>query len=321
MKKLRWGIIGYGDIVVKRVGPALRTLENCEVIAISRQNVNLLEASAKEVGAKRWYANWEELLQDDEIDAVYIATPVSLHAEQAIAAAKAKKHILCEKPMAMNIEECDKMIQAAKENNVYLNIAYYRHFYPVISRIKEIIKSGEIGKVVLGQINAFEWFDRKLGEPRYWLLNKSISGGGPMMDFGIHRIEVLINLLGPVKNTIGFNSNIFFNREVEDTSSAFFEFENGSRAILTACHAIFEKKDTLDIYGTKGSIHVPILNENKMSVISSEGSRTENPLFDSNIHLPLIEAFANAVLSGKSVPVDGETGREINRIIEDIYRN
>ena len=98
---------------------------------------------AEEFGARKWFADWRELLTDDEIDAVYIATPVHLHAEQTIAAAEAGKHILCEKPMGLNVAECDRMIAACAANNVKLSIAYYRHFYPVIARVKEIIASGE----------------------------------------------------------------------------------------------------------------------------------------------------------------------------------
>src|SRR2546429_9859202 len=149
MKKLTWGLIGCGDIARKRVAPALRDLEGCEFIAVSREREDLTEAFAKEFGAKRWYGTWQDLLKDEEIDAVYIATPVHLHAQQTIAAAEAGKHVLCEKPLAMNVRECDQIIDACQSHNVKLGVAYYRHFYPVVERIKAIIKHGEIGTPVL----------------------------------------------------------------------------------------------------------------------------------------------------------------------------
>ena len=102
------------------------------------------------------------MIADEEVDAVYIATPVHLHAAQAIAAARAGKHVLCEKPMAMNVAECDEMIAACSENGVRLGVAYYRHFYPVIDRIRSLLASGEIGTPILAQMNAFEWFDPRL---------------------------------------------------------------------------------------------------------------------------------------------------------------
>src|SRR6185369_14041146 len=144
--------------------------------------------------AARSYADWHDLIVDPDVHAVYVATPVHLHSEQTIAAAEAGKHVLCEKPMAMNTAECDRMIAACRTNGVQLGIAYYRHFYPVVLRVKEIIASGEIGKLVLAQVNAFQRFNPQPGDDRHWLVEKAKAGGGPMMDFGCHRIEILLNL-------------------------------------------------------------------------------------------------------------------------------
>src|ERR1700730_2299294 len=189
--KLKWGLIGCGDIARKRVAPGLRDSELGELVAVSRAQADKAESFAAEFGARKWYADSSELLCDDEVNAVYIATPVHLHAAQAIAAAEAGKHVLCEKPMAMNVRECDQMIDACRRNDVKLGVAYYRHFYPVVEHVKAIIKSGEIGTPVLAQINAFEWFNPDADHPRSWLLRKERAGGGPMFDFGCHRIEVL----------------------------------------------------------------------------------------------------------------------------------
>src|SRR5258705_8008831 len=144
-KIIRWGLIGCGDIAGKRVAPAMRNSPVCELVAVSRAQSKLAEEFAKEFGARRWYADWRDLLQDEEVDAVYIATPVHLHAEQTIAGAEAGKHVLCEKPMALSVVECDLMLAACESNNVKLGIAYYRHFYPVVKRVKDVIVSGEIG--------------------------------------------------------------------------------------------------------------------------------------------------------------------------------
>ena len=137
MKTLKWGLIGCGDISKKRVAPALRDLENCELSAVNRNNFELAESFAKEFGAKKWYKDWHHLINDREIEAVYISTPIYLHAEQTIYAANAGTHVLCEKSMALNQKDCDLMIEACVKNNVKLGISYYRHFYPVIKRIKQ----------------------------------------------------------------------------------------------------------------------------------------------------------------------------------------
>jgi predicted dehydrogenase len=138
MTALKWGLIGCGDISRKRVAPALRDLPNCDLVAVSRANFALADSFAKEFGARNCYEHWQDLIADREIDAVYIATPVHLHAEQTIAAAEAGKHVLCEKPMALDVAQCDCMIAACRKNNVKLGIAYYR-IYSGVNRIKEII--------------------------------------------------------------------------------------------------------------------------------------------------------------------------------------
>src|SRR5437868_15221192 len=110
MLRAHWGLIGCGDIARRRVAPALVALSNCELVAVSRARADKAEAFAREFGVRRWYGDWRQLLNDREIEAVYIATPVHLHATQAIAAAEAGKHVLCEKPLAMDVAECEQMI-------------------------------------------------------------------------------------------------------------------------------------------------------------------------------------------------------------------
>ncbi|OGU48384.1 MAG: hypothetical protein A2080_12340 [Ignavibacteria bacterium GWC2_36_12] len=320
MEKLRWGLIGCGDISKKRIAPALKTLEQCELLAVARANHALAESFAKEFGANRWYKSWQDLIADEEIDAVYIATPVYLHAEQTIAAAKAGKHVLCEKPMALDAKDCESMIETCKKNNVILGVAYYRHFYPVIKRAKEIILSGEIGEPTVVEIQAFEWYDRKPGEPRYWLLEKEKSGGGPMMDFGCHRIEVLQHLFGNVKEMQSQLFNVHFKREVEDTAYVSLLFENHTHAIIRVTHAAYEAQDTLDIFGTKGSIHIPVLNGGTMIVKTEKSERTEHHPPHQNVHQPLIEDFTNAVLENRNPAVDGLIGRDVTLILDNIYK-
>lgn len=320
MTKVRWGLIGCGDIAQKRVAPALRDLPTVDFVGVSRAQADLAEAFARQFGARKWYAAWRELLADPEIEAVYIATPVHLHAEQAIAAAEAGKHVLCEKPMALSVEECDRMLAACQANGVQLGIAYYRHFYPVVARIKELIIAGTIGKPVLAQINAFEWNDMQPDHPRYWFFTKALSGGGPMMDFGCHRIEVLTHIFGEIVAVKAFTDNLFFDREVEDTSAAFFQFANGLRATLTVTHAAFESQDTLDIYGTAGSLHVVRLNQGDLRIVTAQGERLETHPPHANIQLPSIADLTDAILEKRAPRVDGTIGREVARIEELIYR-
>ena len=319
MSDVRWGIIGAGDIVRKRVAAAIRESQNSELVSISRGRSDLAEAAAAEVGARKWFEDWREQIIDEEIDAVYVATPVFLHGEQTIAAAEAGKHVLCEKPMALNVAECDQMIAACEANGVKLGIAYYRHFYPVIGRAKEAIAAGEIGRVSLAQINAFEHIDMQSGDPRHWFVEKEKSGGGPMMDFGCHRLEVLVNLFGEVDRVASMISGSIYKREIEDTAVATLHFASGVTASLSVTHATNIPKDTLQIFGTNGCIEIPVLNSGRLLVTAGTDQREENLPPAGNIHQPLIEDFVESVLQGREPVVDGQAGRYVSQLLERIY--
>ena len=140
-----------------------------------------------------------------------------------------------------------------------------------------------------------------------------------MMDFGCHRIEVLMNLFGSVERAEGITSNAAFSREVEDTAAALLRFESGCCGTITITHAATEPRDTLEIYGTKGSIHIPVLNKGKISVVVNGETRSESHPPAENTHMPLIEDFATAVQNGLPPAVDGDTGRQVAAIIDQIY--
>ena len=316
---LSWGLIGTGDIARKRIAPALRDLPSCTLAAVCRGRPEQAESFAQEFGAPRWYATAAELISDPQVDAVYIATPVRLHAAQAIAAADAGKHVLCEKPMAISVVECDDMIAACRSNGVALGVAYYRHFYPAVARIRSILASGDVGDPVLAQVNAFEHFDPPLEHPRHWLVVRAQAGGGPMFDFGCHRIEVLLDLLGPVRGVTSMVGNVAFSRDVEDTAIAVLEFERGGYATLSVTHAAREPQDTLTIFGTEGSIHVESLNAGVMRVRRGSHETVESLPPHANLHQPLIEDFAAAVLAKRTPTVPGEIGRAVAVVEERIY--
>ena len=321
MANLRWGLIGCGDIARKRVAPALRDAPDSTLFAVARARFELAPEFAHEFGASRAYKDWRELLADPDVDAVYVATPVDLHAEQSIAAAEAGKHVLCEKPMAFCAADCDRMIAACDANGVKLGVAYYRRFYPVIERVRVLVQQGEIGQVVLAQINAFSRFNAPPGGPRYWLLEKERAGGGPMMDFGCHRIEVFVNLFGPVEVDAAFADQIVYKRPVEDTSGAFFRLYGGARGVLLVTHATTLPADTVDIWGSEGSLHIGDLNAGDLTVKTARGEREEQHRPRANLHQPLVEDFVRAVQENRKPGVTGEVGREVSRLLDRIYRS
>jgi predicted dehydrogenase len=316
---LKWGLIGAGDIVRRRVAEALRTARGSELVAVSRRRSDLVDAFAREIGAPRAYRDWRELIADPDVEAIYIATPVAQHAPHCIAAAEAGKHVLCEKPMAMDVGECDRMIAACRAAQVRLGVAYYRRFYPAVARVRAILSSGEIGTPVLAQMNAFEPFDPQPGAPRSWLIDRSQSGGGPLADFGCHRIEVLLHLLGPVQRVDSLVATVALRRDVEDTAAALLQFERGPCALLAVTHAAAERQDTLDLFATRGSIRIGSLNAGDLVVRAGADDRRESHPPASNVHLPLVDDFVAAVGAGRDPAVDGAAGRAVALIQSEIY--
>jgi predicted dehydrogenase len=318
---VRWGLVGCGDIAEKRVAPALRESPGSALAAVARAQADKAADFAARHGAGRSYADWRELVRDDGIDAVYVATPVRLHAEQAVAAAEAGKHVLCEKPMALDPASCERMIAAARAHGVRLGVAYYRHHYPLVRRLGALLASGELGDPVLVQMQAFEPFDPGPGHPRAWLLRRSDSGGGPMADFGCHRVEVLLHLLGPLVRAQGASCRARFReREVEDTCLATLRFRSGASGVIAVTHAAYERRDTLEIYGTRGSAHVDVLNAGTVRIVTAAGAREEHHPPHANLHQPLVEDFVAALREGREPAVTGAVGLEVARAIEMIYR-
>jgi predicted dehydrogenase len=317
---VRWGLIGCGEIAAKRVAEALRRSPGSELVAVARARKELAAEFAERHGAKRWHAGWKDLLADEEVDAVYVATPVHLHAEQAVAAAGAGKHVLCEKPMALDVAGGERMLAAAHTHGVRLGVAYYRHHYPVVARLRELLASGELGEPVHAQVQAFESFDVPPDHPRAWFLRRAEAGGGPMADFGCHRIEVLLDLLGRVAEAHGFADNVRYReRDVEDTFVARLRFARGAVAVVSVTHAAQERRDTLEIFGTRGSAHVGVLNQGDLRVVTSAGVREERHPPHPNLHQPLVEDFVAAVLEGREPAVSGEVGLEVTRVLARLY--
>jgi predicted dehydrogenase len=316
---LRWGLIGCGDIAHRMVAPALRAAADSQLVAVSRADAGRLAAFAATHGVERTYARWQDLVRDADIDAVYVATPPDLHCVQTVAAAEAGKHVLCEKPMALTVDECQRMIDACQANHLTLGIAYYRGFFPVVRRVQQIVVSGEIGRPVIAHVMLFSRFDPTHDHPRGWLGDRTRAGGGPMMDMGCHRIEMLLRLFGPVSDVTPWVGRLRIDRDIDDTATALLQFRSGVHATLSVSWAPSEKRDSVEIFATSGTISIPALGVGTMIVRSDAGERTEHHPSDPNHHQPLVDDFIRAVAERRAPLVSGEIGLEVNRIEAAIY--
>jgi len=316
---LRWGLIGCGDIAHRMVAPALRTAAGSELLAIARADAARLAAFAATHRVERTYTRWQDLVQDRDVNAVYIATPPDVHCQQTVAAAEAGKHVLCEKPMALSVDECQRMIDACRTRGVTLGIAYYRGFFPVVRRVQEILSSGEIGRPVIAHVLLFSPFDPAVDDPRGWLGDRARAGGGPMMDMGCHRIEMLLRLFGHVCGVTAWVGRLKIDRDIDDTATALFRFRSGVHAALSVSWAPSERRDSVEIFATSGTISIPALGMGTMIVRDAAGGRTEHHPSNPNHHQPLVDDFISAVAERRAPLVTGEIGLEVNRLEAAIY--
>jgi len=194
---VRWGIIGAGDIARKQTAPAIRDANGAELLAVHRQSMDAAQAFADEFGAAKAYDDVDALLADPDVDAVYISTPVYLHASQTIAAARAGKHVLVEKPMAMSSAECRQMIDACATHGVELMVCYYQRFNARHQKVRELVSAGDIGRVITATASMTTQNPPRAGA---WRHDPALGGGGVVMDMGVHCFDTLRFILGEVKS-------------------------------------------------------------------------------------------------------------------------
>jgi predicted dehydrogenase len=281
---LNWIVIGVGDITTRRVFPAIQTEPRSQLYGIVTRD----PAKAAPYNT-RVFATLDGALADPNVHAVYVATPVFLHATQTIQSLRAGKHVLCEKPMAMNESEASAMVKAGDESGKIFGVAYYRRCYPKIQRAKEMIASGAIGKPVFAELTNHMWFDGS--GHRGWLFDPTKSGGGPLLDVASHRIDVLNFLFGQPRKVTAQLSNVVHHYAVEDNATVMIDYENGVRGVVDVRWHSKVNRDECRIRGTEGELEMSPLNGPD---VIYPGGRESLPAH-ANFHAPLIENFVDAV--------------------------
>lgn len=288
MKKLRWVLAGIGDIATKRVLPAIQSEPRSELVGVVSR-----DAEKGRRWAERVWGTVEEALEWGEFDALYVAMPVALHAPQSMAALRAGKHVLCEKPTAMDAAEAGEMARVAGECGRLLGVAYYRRLYPAVLRARELMRAGAIGKPVLAELRLHGWFDPVDGF-RGWLVDPKLAGGGPLYDVGSHRIDLLNFWFGKPERAVGLKGRAVHGRAVEDSATVLVEYGGGVRGMVDVRWHSRVERDECRIVGTEGAIEMTPLNSGRL--VSPAGEEMLPP--HANLHYPAVENFVGAVLSG-----------------------
>lgn len=319
MKKLKWGILGCANIARKAVIPGILGADNSELYAVASRSEEKAKDFAEEFGAQKYYDDYEELLADDNIEAVYIPLPNGLHKEWTIKAAESKKHILCEKPLSgKNKKEAEEMFAAAQKNDVKLMEAFMYRFQPFVIKLKEMIDSGKIGNIKEINSNfAFDISDRKDD-----IRMSAELDGGALNDIGCYTVNISRYLMGEMPTKVAN----FFQKENEDgvdlSGSATLYFEGGRFASLYYSLNSYDEED-LEVVGTEGIIKVPgffsWLDDNHF-VIDKNGETEEIPVETGPQYQLEVEAFAEAVINDKEIPLKVEEETYANLEVMDAMR-
>lgn len=276
MKQINWGFIGCGEVTEKKSGPAFNEVEGSQVVAVMSRSENKARSYAERHHVRKWYTDASELIEDPDVNAVYIATPPSSHATFAIMAMRAGKPCYIEKPLAASYNDCIRINRISEQTGVPCFVAYYRRYLPYFQKVKEIIESGTIGNVVNVQVR-FSVPPRDLdfqnGKEMPWRLQPDIAGGGYFYDLAPHQIDLLQNLFGVITRAHGYPANRAHLYQAEDTLSACFFFESGIPGSGSWCFVGHEsaKEDCIEVIGEKGSLSFSVFTYQPIEVITSEG--------------------------------------------------
>jgi predicted dehydrogenase len=318
MKTIRWGMIGCGDVTEIKSGPAFQKAENSELVAVMRRDGVKAEDYAKRHKVPKWYDNAEALIEDAEVDAVYIATPPDSHMDYTLKAAAAGKPVYVEKPMALNHTECQKMIAACEKAGVPLFVAYYRRALPRFLKVKELIDGGVIGAVRSVATSLCQPPEQDLKHP--WHVNPAIAGGGKFMDVGCHLLDLLDFFFGPVAEVRGHAANQAKLYEAEDIVCGQFSFASGVEAVGTWCFTAGEPLDRTEIIGSKGRISFSTFDLTPVLLQSASGS-ARYPIVDPpHVQQPLIETIIAALNGNGSCPSTGASAARTSRVMDEFLK-
>ncbi len=320
-KDIHWGIIGCGDVTEVKSGPAFQKISHSNLTAVMRRNGELAKDYASRHGVPKWYSDAEQLVADSDVDAIYIATPPAFHKEYTLLAAKYKKPVYVEKPMAMNHLECVEMVKVCKETETPLFVAYYRRALPKFLKIKELIDQGAIGKPCFVKTTQFQKSIEMKDNKEPWRVNPEIAGGGLFFDVASHTLDILDFLLGSIEEAKGFASNQTNAYKAEDIVTGTYLFESGVHGVGTWCFSAYEKEDVNEIVGTKGKLVFSTFGHEPVQLITGSGKQEWEFERPTHIQQPLIQTIVNELRNDGECPSTGETGSRTNWVMEEMTKS
>ena len=305
MKIIKWGFIGCGEVTEKKSGPAFSEVEGSTVVAVMSRSEEKARSYAERHGISRWYTDAQMLIDDPEVNAVYVATPPSSHATFAIRSMKAGKPVYVEKPLAASYDDCSRVNRISEQTGVPCFVAYYRRYLPYFQRVKQIVNQGTIGQVINVQIR-FAVPPRELdysnSENLPWRLQPDIAGGGYFYDLAPHQLDLLQEMFGVILDAHGIYANRGHIYSAEDSVSAIFRFESGLPGSGSWCFVAHDsaREDSVQLIGDKGSVRFSVFDYAPIVLHTSEGTERIEVPNPPHVQFPLIKKVVEH-LQGRGV--------------------
>lgn len=323
MNTIRWGIIGCGDVTENKSGPAFQKVQGSRLVAVMRRNGDLAKDYAQRHGVPRWYDNAEALINDPEVDAIYVATPPAFHKTYTLLGAQARKPVYVEKPMALNFAECQEMIQACRAANVPLFVAYYRRALSRFLKIKELIDARAIGEMRFVSMTLC----RPLAPEEFppdklpWRVQPEIAGGGLFVDLASHMLDFLDFVLGPIRKAQGFASSQARQYQAEDIVTGAFAFESGAQGMGTWCFASHDRRDVTEIVGSAGKMEYSTFDAQPVILTTSRGRQEFGCDYPPHVQQPLIQTVVDALAGKGSCPSTGESAARTSWVMDQMLHD
>lgn len=323
MKEIRWGFIGCGEVTEKKSGPAFNEVPGSKVVAVMSRKEDKARSYAERHHIRKYYTDPQELVDDPDVNAIYIATPPSSHATFAIMAMRAGKPVYVEKPLAASYGDCIRINRISEQTGVPCFVAYYRRYLPYFQRVKEIIRNGEIGEVINVQVRFSvppRDLDYNSGKEMPWRVQPDIAGGGYFYDLAPHQIDLLQEMFGPIIEAEGYKANRGGLYKTEDSVSACFRFSDGLPGSGSWCFVAHEsaKEDRIEIIGDSGQVSFSVFTYAPIVLHTASGCEeivVPNPPI---VQLPLIKLVIEHLQSKALCTCDSVSATSVNWVVDKI---
>ena len=320
MDRIRWGIIGCGDVTERKSGPAFNKVPHSELVAVMRRDVEKVQDYAKRHQVPVWYTDARRLINDERINAIYIATPPASHEEYTIMALQARKPVYEVKPMALTASAAQRMVYTSAETGTKLSVAHYRREQPFFKKVKALLDTGVIGDVRLVDLKLFQTptLDVIVKTDVNWRVDPAVSGGGLFHDLAPHQLDLMLYFFGKPVIASGTGINHAALYPADDLVTGYLRFATGVIFNGTWCFTVApgNEKDSCEIFGSKGSIMFSIFKNQEITLTT--GDKVEVFRFDPLDHVqqPMIEAVVRYFLGIGPNPCPPAAGLETMNLIE-----